>query len=108
MLAERLKQLRISKKKNQEDVANVLGITRQAYGHYEKGKREPDNNSLKIMSEYFEVSIDYLLTGKEQHKKCINNSLEFKKQEFFNEIKDAPEDKLAELIRFWEFIKKSN
>lgn len=109
MLADRLKQLRISKKKKHEDVAKVLGITRQAYGHYENGKRQPDNNSLQKLSEYFAVSIDFLLTGKDQHgtwNEIRRVDFDLKKKVFFKDLEKAPEEKIAELIRFWEFIKE--
>lgn len=109
MLADRLKQLRLSKKKNQEDVAKILGITRQAYGHYENDNRQPDYASLKKLSEYFEVSIDYLLTGEDQQgasDEMWKEILDPEKRIFFKDLMDAPEEKIAELITFWEFIKE--
>ena len=43
-----------------------LCITREALSYYENGKRSPDLAMLVKMSEYFRVSIDYLITGKEK------------------------------------------
>lgn len=57
----RLKQLRKERKLTQTDVANVLGITYQAYAHYEKGRHQPDPQSLKKLADFFDVSVDYLL-----------------------------------------------
>ena len=45
----------------QQDLANYLGISRQAYANYENGNREPDFRTLTKLSCYFNVSIDYLL-----------------------------------------------
>ena len=42
-----------------------LNISREALSYYETGKRSPDLNMLIRLSEYFNVSIDYLITGKE-------------------------------------------
>lgn len=42
-------------------MANVLGITRQAYGNYESGKREPNLSSMNKLASFFNVSTDYLL-----------------------------------------------
>lgn len=42
-------------------MAEMLGITRQAYGHYESGKREPDFVTLEKLATFFNVSTDYLL-----------------------------------------------
>ena len=46
-----------------------LHISRESLSHYENGKREPSLNLLVEMSKYFNVSIDFLITGKEFEKK---------------------------------------
>jgi len=46
-----------------------LNISREALSHYENGKREPSLAMLQKMSEYYNVSIDYLITGHEFKKK---------------------------------------
>ncbi len=45
-----------------------LNISREALSYYENGRRSPDINMLIAMSNYFGVSIDYLITGKEYNK----------------------------------------
>ncbi|MBQ8635422.1 helix-turn-helix transcriptional regulator [bacterium] len=60
-----LKEIRKKKNLNQQKVALDLNISREALSHYENGKREPSLNMLLIMSKYFNVSINYLITGKE-------------------------------------------
>ena len=64
-----LKKIRKEKKLNQQKVALALNISREALSHYENGRREPSLNMLIRMSDYFNVSIDYLITGKEFKKK---------------------------------------
>ena len=64
-----LKEIRKKKNLNQQKVALDLNVSREALSHYENGKREPSLNMLVIMSKYFNVSIDYLITGKEFIKK---------------------------------------
>lgn len=64
-----LKQIRKEKKLNQLKVALDLNISREALSHYENGKREPSLAMLNRMSEYFNVSIDYLINAKEFVKK---------------------------------------
>lgn len=59
--AAMLKQLREEKRLSQKDIADYLGITRQAVASYELAKREPDYEVLKKLADYFDVSIDYLL-----------------------------------------------
>jgi transcriptional regulator with XRE-family HTH domain len=61
----RLKKLRLAKKLTQQDVADKLGVTRQAYGYYEneKSKREPDHATTQKLAEMFDVTTDFLLKG---------------------------------------------
>lgn len=61
---EGLKNIRKSRNLNQQKVAMDLHISREALSHYENGRREPSLDMLVKMSEYFNVSIDYLITGK--------------------------------------------
>lgn len=42
----RLKELRESRKELQSEVAERIGVSRQAYGLYETGKRQPDLETL--------------------------------------------------------------
>jgi len=42
-----------------------LSISREALSYYETGKRSPDVNMLVALSNYFNVSVDFLIHGKE-------------------------------------------
>lgn len=58
---ERLKQLRLASGLTQQGLADELGISASAIGMYEQGRREPDRATLILMSDYFGVSIDFIL-----------------------------------------------
>ncbi len=60
-----LREIRKKKGLNQQFVAHKLNISREALSYYENGKREPNFETLKLMSNFFNVSIDYLINGKE-------------------------------------------
>ena len=64
-----LKAIRKQRNLNQLKVAMDLNISREALSHYENGKRSPDIQMLCKLSEYFSVSIDFLINGKEYNKK---------------------------------------
>ena len=64
-----LREIRKKKNLNQQRVALDLNITREALSHYENGRRDPSLAMLVRLSEYFNVSIDYLITGHEFEKK---------------------------------------
>lgn len=61
MITERLKQIRDSKDLTHQQVADFLGITRQAYANYENGEREIKAETLRKLAGFFNVSADYLL-----------------------------------------------
>ena len=66
-----LREIRKKRGFSQLKVAMDLSISREALSYYESGKRSPDIKMLLRLSEYFDVSIDYLITGKEfKNKNC--------------------------------------
>ena len=64
-----LKQIRKARGYSQLKVAMDLHTSRESISFYENGKREPSLALLRQMSEYFNVSIHYLVTGKEFKEK---------------------------------------
>lgn len=65
MNTERLKAIRNQKKVTQKEVSDALGISPNTYKNYEQGMREPNNEMLCKLADYFEVTVDYLL-GREK------------------------------------------
>ncbi|WP_326136316.1 helix-turn-helix domain-containing protein [Bacillus altitudinis] len=85
-----------------------IGISRGTYAHYEINKRRPDYETLIKITDIFNVSLDYLLTGKEfdsPNEDMWKELLDPKTELFFKDLKDASDDKIEELIQFWEFLK---
>lgn len=66
-----LKKIRKQKKYSQLKVAMDLSISREALSYYENGRRSPDIEMLALLSNYFNVSIDYLIFGKEFQKNNV-------------------------------------
>ncbi|MBQ8372501.1 MAG: helix-turn-helix transcriptional regulator [Clostridia bacterium] len=66
-----LRQIRIKKGFTQLKVAMDLSISREALSYYENGKRSPDLQMLLLLSNYFDVSIDFLIRGSEFHAKTL-------------------------------------
>ncbi len=62
---ERLNQLRREKGLSQEQLAEMVGVTRQAVQKWEAGTSRPDMDNLVTLARYFGVSLDYLITGTE-------------------------------------------
>lgn len=64
MLGARIAALRREQGMSQAQLAHRLQISPSAVGMYEQGRREPSVELLVAMAEEFQVSMDFLLTGK--------------------------------------------
>lgn len=58
---EKLRELRKEKGLTQDQVSENLGITYQAYAHYENGRRKPDPEMLVKLSDFFDITVDELI-----------------------------------------------
>ena len=61
VFCERLIEQRKLNKMTQRQVAEALNIKQPSYIRYEKGDAEPSLESLVLLADLFDVSIDYLL-----------------------------------------------
>ena len=64
-IGSKLKQARLKIELTQEYVAEQIGVSRQTISNWENNKSYPDIVSVIKMSDLYEVSLDYLLKGKE-------------------------------------------
>lgn len=63
---ERLYELRNKNNLSQEELAEVLDVSRQSISKWENDKAYPEMTRLLFMSDYFDVSLDYLMRGIEK------------------------------------------
>ena len=66
--AAKSRQPELKKKLTQEQVAELLGVSRQTISNWENEKSYPDIISVIKMSECYDVSLDYLLKGEQKMK----------------------------------------
>ena len=62
-IADRIQCLRKNKGLSQEELADKVGVSRQAVSKWESEQSTPDIEKIIIMSELFEVTTDYILKG---------------------------------------------
>lgn len=62
-ISDRIQGLRKAKGISQEELAEIVGVSRQAISKWESEQSLPDLDRVIIMSEYFEVTTDYILKG---------------------------------------------
>lgn len=70
-LAQQIRALRTANHLSQEELAEKLYISRQAISKWETGEATPDVDKLVQLAEIFEVSLDYLVLGKEPKKEIV-------------------------------------
>lgn len=61
-IASRLAKLRKEKGLSQEDLADKLGISRQAVSKWERAEASPDTDNLILLARLYDVSLDTLLS----------------------------------------------
>lgn len=71
MMGRRIAALRKTKNMSQTQLAAYLRVSASTIGMYEQGRRMPDIQTLVQLAQLFEVSLDYLITGKERHCKPL-------------------------------------
>ena len=62
-MADRIQTLRKSKGISQEELADKIGVSRQAVSKWESEQSSPDIEKIILLSDYFDVTTDYLLKG---------------------------------------------
>lgn len=79
-LSEKLYTLRRKSGLSQEQLAEQLNVSRQAISKWEAGQSIPESDKLLSISNYFNVSLDYLMKEETQdtisEKENINTSLQ--------------------------------
>lgn len=63
MIAKILKAQRKERGLTQQEAAKIFHVTRQTISNWENEKNYPDIPTLVAISDYYEVSLDYLMKG---------------------------------------------
>lgn len=64
MFSKQLKILREQRHLSQAKLAVSLGLSSSTIGMYESGEREPNYETLELIADFFNVNMEYLLSGK--------------------------------------------
>lgn len=69
----RLKQARMAKRLKQIDLSRLTGLGQSVISQFERNARKPAHESLLLLSQALQVSIDYLLNSPYSHN-CFYNT----------------------------------
>ena len=95
----RLSELMKKNNIQQQEMAEILNVSRASIYKYQQGKAEPSIEGLVKIADYFNVSLDYLC--ERQNKNLIfTDSLSDKKKELFSMIKDLNDDETLIVLGF--------
>ena len=73
-ISDRIQSLRKARGITQEQLADAVGVSRQAVSKWEAEQSVPDLERVVAMAEYFDVTTDYLLRGIEPAPKRDSSS----------------------------------
>lgn len=57
----RMKELRLKHNLSQKECAEIFNVHQTAISQWETGRTEPDTKTIRVVADYYNVSIDYLL-----------------------------------------------
>lgn len=86
LIGQRLIELRNAHQMTQEDLADKLGVSRQAISKWESDRTFPNIEKLFGISQLYQVSLDYLLTGKEVEASVGKAVPEIRKKTFYVQL----------------------
>lgn len=97
--AEQLKIARSNMNYTQQQVADLMGITKSTYCGYETGKRQPDVAKIKQLANILNTSGDILLETNYPPKGTINTEKEKEFLNIFNELPPILQDYLIKTAK---------
>lgn len=103
MFGEKLRELRINATLSQEQLAEILDISQQAVGLWERNKNLPSKKLLLKIAEYFNVTTDFLLNDNKTSSSEADTSNQIK-DSLQRKIESADKDTLKELEAYLDYI----
>lgn len=111
----RLRKLREGAGLTQKQVAADIRCSCKVLSNYELGKREPDFDTLVTLSDYFNVTTDYLLGRTKEPYQYHNIILDETSKEILSLMKTLPHHYHTDILRYtklnfleFEYITKKN
>lgn len=82
-IGDRIKQLRKEKGLSQAKVAKEISVSTGNFGDWETGRTGPSVNAVLSIAKYFEVNLEWLLTGK-----YVDNEFTKEETQLINKIRE--------------------
>jgi len=85
-LGKRIREYRNALKWNQDELAEKMFVSRQTISSWENDKSYPDVQSLLLLSNLFDVSLDQLVKGDVKVMEELINEQEIKKMDHYSKL----------------------
>ena len=97
--ANRLYELRKKNGLSQEELADKLGISRQAVSKWERAEASPDTDNLILLAKLYGITLDELLNAEDAKDLAMENQESGKLEEVTENKKEEPKEKQKEEIK---------
>jgi Predicted transcriptional regulators len=102
---DRLKELREECGITQKELGKILNISDRVIGYYEANDRFPkDENVLKTIADYFNVSVDYLV-GRTGQRNFYREMIAESRPSYNLDVNDLPEEALKKVEEYIDLIR---
>lgn len=100
---QQVRKLRKERNLSMKEFGNLVGLAESTISLYENGKRQPDNEKLIQMADFFGVSVDYLL-GRIEKETPPDMELSEGEKQLIALIKELTDEEAQELSNYVDFI----
>lgn len=97
MIGKRIKELRTQKDVTQKELADYIGLTPKMISFYEKEERFPPHDIILKLSDFFDVSTDYLL-GKSNISNLDPNDNSIIVNEHEKDVEELLEETMSQIL----------
>ena len=104
-LGERIKEARRRKNISQKELAETLKCSPAAIAMWEIGDRKPGLDQMQALSDFFNVSIDYLI-GREDVSEMLLDSERLTLIESYNNAGETTREMVRRLLAYSDQLKK--
>ena len=73
-------------------VSKETGISQSTFSDWKKGRSTPKSDNMKKIADYFGVSVDYLMTGKEEYVETVSTLTPKDERDISRRLEQALED----------------
>lgn len=94
-VGERVKELRLQQKRTQEEISNALGMNLKTYQAVEGGRRVGRVDTLCMLADYFDTTVDYLLGSDRE----LDRTIEINYRNLSNDMKILAKKQIVALLK---------